>query len=136
MSACLCDDAGDFDLYTTPPRRVLERPRGLASPPTFADLQLVPAVVIYVSWRESVVAERYKDGEAGCYLAEDAVAKYSCPEKAALAFPRSTALVASTERGPRSLEAQAEDASLAASGPAEEKDGPAKKSSKPKWLKI
>jgi hypothetical protein len=64
-------DAYFFDLYTTPPRQVLESPTGSAArklqartreayaePLTLADMQLVPAAVVYVAWREAV-AGRY-----------------------------------------------------------------------------
>ena len=57
-----------FELYTTPPRRVLDSPVAVAKKrrtstdeisSTFADLSLVPAAIVYVAWKSSFKGRFY-----------------------------------------------------------------------------
>ena len=67
VAGCLVDELASttsysFELYTTPPRTVLDSPALAAkrrrtstdeNSKTFADLSLVPAAIVYVAWKSS-----------------------------------------------------------------------------------
>lgn len=139
-----------FELYTTPPRKVLDSPLTAGKRrarvqedniKTFFDLNLVPAAKIYVAWKESFKSSYrcislkflifLEDSVIGDYLSSEAKL-LQCSLNSLLSFPRSVPLMSERNLG---VDSSLKDLDSAAE-PKSSGENVEKKASKPKWLKI
>lgn len=142
VAACLALSATPFELYTSPPRTVLPLSSsgsgGGGQAPTLADLKLVPAAMVHLSWKAPPTGS---DDSVGGYLCSELLASSSAggkessysAEQPSSAYPTGRALVptAAAAQGDAVLaSAQGKSSSVGAN------DESGKKSFKPKWLKF